>query len=98
MNDDACNSAMERKAIAADISIAAAIVAHAQSLSKRSQALAERVNGKLSSVMIENPPTQSPPSETELIYPPFFSELRNNFRGIELALDSIENDIARTEL
>ena len=77
--------------------IASNVVALGQSMAKRAQSLAERVNGKLQSVMNND---ASPPCESTKMdeYPPLFADLRASLRSIEDALNSIDDSISRTEL
>ena len=81
-------------------SVSTEVRVYAQSLAKRSAALACRVNDKLQSVMMVEPPqTGSSPIPTKLVnYPPLFSELHDSFLEIESALYSIECALGRTEL
>lgn len=75
------------------------VMVFVEMLAKRAQNLAERVNGKLHSVMTsEMPRTCDGAIKDGREYPPLFSELRNNFNTIESALDSIEYAMQRTEL
>lgn len=79
--------------------VAAEVANFAERLARRAQELAERVNGKLHSVM-----TSECPRPCEGIgkdsqeYPPLFADLRGNFQSIASALDSIEYALSRTEL
>jgi hypothetical protein len=82
--------------------VSAEVAMFAERLAKRAQDLAERVNGKLHSVM-----TSDTPRPCEVIvkdskdgqeYPPLFNDLRVNFQAISGALDSIEYAMQRTEL
>lgn len=79
--------------------VASEVTEFAQSLANRAQSLAERVEGKLNSVMTSAAPRDcgdacSPSVE----YPPLFSELRNSLQGIEASLNTIEYALSRTEL
>mgnify|MGYP001559326346 CR=1 FL=1 len=78
--------------------VAAEVAEFAQFLANRATALSERVNFKLESVMAADCPRPCDTERKEQQYPPLFSDMRNSFRGIEVALDSIENAISRTEL
>ena len=75
------------------------VAGFAERLANRAQDLAERVNGKLHSVM-----TSEMPRPCEGIgkdgqeYPPLFADLRGNFNAIAGALDTIEYALSRTEL
>lgn len=79
--------------------VAAEVASYAERLASRARDLAERVNGKLHSVM-----TSETPRHCELAakdgqeYPPLFNDLRGNFQAISGALDSIESALQRTEL
>lgn len=79
--------------------VSAEVAMFAERLAKRAQDLAERVNGKLHSVM-----TSETPRPCEVLgkdgqeYPPLFNDLRGNFQAIAGALDSIEYAMQRTEL
>lgn len=79
--------------------VSAEVAMFADRLAKRAQDLAERVNGKLHSVM-----TSETPRPCEVVgkdgheYPPLFNDLRGNFQAIAGALDSIEYAMQRTEL
>ncbi len=79
--------------------VSAEVAQLAEYLSSRAQALAERVNVKLHSVMTSDctrPCEVAGKDSTE--YPPLFADLRGNLRGIDSALDSIEYALSRTEL
>lgn len=86
-------AATERKPVSAEVA------GFAELLANRAQQLAERVNGKLHSVMTSETPR---PCETTCKdsqeYPPLFADLRNNFQAIAVALDSIDHALSRTEL
>lgn len=71
----------------------------AERLAKRAQDLAERVNGKLHSVMTSETlrPCEAIDKDGQE-YPPLFNDLRENFQAIAGALDSIEYAMQRTEL
>ena len=79
--------------------VSAEIAQFAERLAQQAQQLAERVNGKLHSVM-----TSECPRPTEVLckdsteYPPLFSDLRGNLIAINGALESIEYALSRTEL
>lgn len=68
-------------------------------LAHQAHALAERVNGKLHSVMTSECPR---PCEVAIKdsteYPPLFSDLRDNLLVIKVALESIDYSLSRTEL
>lgn len=62
--------------------------------------LVERVDNKLFCVMRSKYENRCIPAsgEAEREYPPFFSQLRENFNSIQASLSSIEDAISRTEL
>lgn len=78
---------------------AAEVAIFAERLAKRAQDLAERVNGKLHSVMTSETlrPCEAIGKDDQE-YPPLFNDLRENFQAIAGALDSIEYAMQRTEL
>ncbi len=80
--------------------VSAEVAQFAQNLANRAQALAERVNGKLHSVMTSETPRAcgGAIAKDSVEYPPLFSDMRNSFQGIDSALDSIEYALSRTEL
>ena len=83
----------ERQPVSADV------MQYAQALNQRATSLAERVNGKLHPVMTSDYPREDRnPVPDSVEYPPLFSELRGNLRGIESALSDIEHALSRTEL
>jgi hypothetical protein len=79
--------------------VSAEVAQFAERLANQAQQLAERVNGKLHSVM-----TSECPRPCEVVnkdsteYPPLFSDLRGNLIAINGALESIEYAMSRTEL
>lgn len=79
--------------------VAAEVTQFAERMANQAQQLAERVNGKLHSVM-----TSECPRPCEVVckdsteYPPLFSDLRGNLIAINDALESIEYALSRTEL
>jgi hypothetical protein len=79
--------------------VAAEVVQFAERLANQAQALAERVNGKLHSVMTSDCPRPCEVTGKDSIeYPPLFSDLRGKLIAINGALESIEYAISRTEL
>lgn len=79
--------------------VAVEVMNYAQNLAGRAQTLAERLNGKLHTVMTSETPRACVASLKDgAEYPPLFSDLRNSFQGIDSALDSIEYALSRTEL
>lgn len=79
--------------------VSAEVANYAERLANRAQQLAERVNGKLHSVMTsEGPRPDELPCKDPVEYPPLFSDMRGNLNGISNALDSIEDAMSRTEL
>jgi len=79
--------------------VAAEVAQFAERLAKQAQQLAERVNGKLHSVMTSEGPRPCEVSgKDSMEYPPLFSDLRENLIAINGALDSIEYAMSRTEL
>ena len=72
----------------------------AQNLANRAQDIADRVDGKLHSVMTSSTPRELVNAcvKDSVEYPPLFSDLRINLQGIESALNSIEYAMSRTEL
>jgi len=79
--------------------VAAEVAQFAERLANQAQQLAERVNGKLHSVMTsECPRTCEVVSKDSTEYPPLFSDLRGNLIAINGALESIEYAMSRTEL
>ena len=82
-----------RKPVASDIA------EFAEKLANRANSIADRLQGKLQSVMISDRPSEGCCNEIQdREYPPLFSDLRNNFNSISRSLDSIEYAIQRTEL
>ena len=79
--------------------VSAEVAEYAERLSNRAYQLAERVNGKLHSVMTsEQPRPCELKSNDPVEYPPLFADMRGNLNGISNALDSIEYALSRTEL
>ena len=79
--------------------VSAEVSQFAERLANQAQALAERVNGKLHSVMTsECPRPCEVASKDPTEYPPLFSDLRENLMTINGALESIEYALSRTEL
>ena len=71
----------------------------AEGLANQAQALAERVNNKLHSVMTSDfPRPYEVAGKTSTEYPPLFADLRGNLMRIDDALESIEYALSRTEL
>ena len=79
--------------------ISTEVVSFAERLANRAQQLSERVNEKLHPVMTSEASRQGEGTVKEVQeYPPLFADLRNNFKKIAGALDSIEHAVSRTEL
>ena len=79
--------------------VSAEVAQFAERLANQAQALAERVNGKLHSVMTSECPRPCEiASKDSTEYPPLFSDLRGNLMTINGALESIEYALSRTEL
>ena len=79
--------------------VSAEVASYVQRLAERALFLADRVNGKLHSVMTSECPRACEEKGKDLVeYPPLFSDIRSNLNGIENALDSIESAMSRTEL
>ena len=81
--------------------VAAEVAQFAERLAKQAQVLADKVNGKLHSVMTSDCPRPCDPVNKNMDtieYPPLFSDLRGNLSAIELAFASIEYALSRTEL
>lgn len=79
--------------------VAAEVAQFAERLANQAHALAERVNGKLHSVMTsECPRPCEVAGKDSTEYPPLFSDLRGNLMTINGALESIEYALSRTEL
>lgn len=81
--------------------VAAEVAQFAERLAKQAQVLADKVNGKLHSVMTSDRPQPCNPlsdSKDSVEYPPLFNDLRGNLSAIELAFASIEHALSRTEL
>jgi hypothetical protein len=79
--------------------VSAEVAQFAERLAKQAQELADRVNGKLHSVMTSECPRPCEAVDKDSTeYPPLFSDLRENLIMINGALDSIEYALSRTEL
>lgn len=80
-------------------SAAGEVVHLAQNLNQRAMELVGRMNDKLYPVMVSDRPREErKPPIGNIEYPPLFSDLLGNLRGIEDALDTIEYTLSRTEL
>lgn len=84
----------------ARVTVAQEVLDFSYQLAERAANLAERVQGKLSGVMVSPAPACNTGEAEKLSreYPPLFSELRGRLYHFQTALDTIEDALSRTEL